>query len=966
MAGGGSTAGEGSGTPPQPPTFGSIDEPLRRRFESGWIGARPEAIESVLPPREDPRYLATLEELVHIELEFAWRFRAGLPGGKPPPYESPPAVEKYLERFPALRESAILERLIEQEFFVRQRYADRPSTQEFQGRFPELLADPSRLRRLERPAGGGTLPEIPGYEIDSELGRGGMGIVYRGRQLDLNRPVAIKMLRSGAHAGEDERARFHTEAEAVAQLGHPHIVEIYEIGEAAGSPYLTLEFLDGGTLADTVAQGPCPPLEAAATVRTLAEAVELAHQSGIVHRDLKPANVLLTADGAPKISDFGLARRLDSGAARTRTGDILGTPSYMAPEQATGRQADVGVGADVYALGAILYELLTGRPPFLAETALETLAQVAECDPLPPDRLQPRVPRDLAVVCMKCLEKDPARRYESAAALGDDLRRFVAGEPVTAQPVSVLRRGAKWVKRRPASATAIAIGSTAALVVLLGSLWYNHRLTESLDRESAMRVQAEENFVEARSAVDRMLTRVGSGPLADVPHMKRVAQTLLEDALGFYKGFLEKRSSEPAVRRETARAYRRVGDIRLKLGQSAEAEASLQEAVKLLEGLTREYPDVNQYWRDLADTHNNRALLLDDVGQAEAAIAALQEAVRLREALAAPETRHLTDAFLLAEAYHNLGTFYLDRHRAKEAESMLGRATQTLEVLEPAMGHTPEFQNQLARTYNNLGQILRLAERPEEARKRLRQAIALKEKLLEAQPATTEYREDLASSYNVLGLLLMNLDQPKAAEQAYSRAIALQRRLADEFPTVPSYRSALGGTFHNLAEIHLERGEHTEAQRLLVEAVRSQLTALKYNEKNPEARRYAYNHHWALAETYVALKKHSEAAQATDGLLHLRPRGWQPLHLAAGLFAQCVAVVEETAGVGDVEKEGLKRPYADRAIQLLREALAAGYRGAWSLYTEPEFHALRGHTEFQQLLVEAAKPKQPEQPKQEP
>jgi serine/threonine protein kinase len=944
--------GEGKGKATQPEF---IDELVRRRFESGWIGARPEAIETVLSTPEDPRYLGTLEESVHIELEFAWRFRAGLPGGKPSPYATPPSVEQYLQRFPALSESGILARLIGQEFFVRQRYADRPSTQEYQARFPDLLSNPTRLRRLARPAGGASLPEIPGYDVQSELGRGGMGVVYRARQIDLNRPVAIKMLRSGAHAGEDERIRFHTEAEAVAQLGHPHIVEIYEIGDVDGSPYLTLEFLEGGTLADSVAAGPLPPLEAAATVRTLAVAVDIAHRQGILHRDLKPANVLLTSDGTPKISDFGLARRLDSGAPQTRTGDILGTPSYMAPEQARGHQADVGVGIDIYALGAILYELLTSRPPFLAETALETLAQVTECEPLPPDRLQPRVPRDLVVICMKCLEKDPARRYGSAVLLGDDIGRFLAGEPVFAQPAGVLRRGAKWVKRRPALAAVITISSVAAVVVLLGSLWYNHQLSESLARESSLRVQAEESFVEARSAVDRMLTRVGSGPLVDVPHMKPVAQKLLEDALEFYKGFLGQRGSEPAVRRETARAYRRVGDIRRKLGQVADAQASFEEAVGLLEALILEYPEVGTYQHDLADTHNNRALLLDDAGQPEEAIAALQEAVRLRELQITRAARQPTDSFRLAESYHNLGTFYLDRHRVEDAESILGKAASVYEALAPVVGHNAEFQNQLARTYANLGQLLRLAKRPVEAREKLLQAVALKEKLLEGYPEKTAYREDLGSTYNSLGLLLVSLKEPLEAERVYAKAVALQRRLATDFPSVPAYRTGLGGTLHNLAEIHLQRGERVEAQRLLVEAIRSQLEALKHNARNPDARRYAYNHHWALAETYTGLKKHVEAAQVSAGLLEFLPSGWPPLHLAAGLFAQCAGLVQQDSEGDAAEREQLEQAYGDHAIAWLRKAIDAGYRGAWALYTETEFQALRGRKDFQEILLEAMK-----------
>jgi WD40 repeat protein len=331
---------------------------------------------------------------------------------------------------------------------------------------------------------------VPGYQILQELGRGGMGVVYKAHQKNLNRPVALKMILSGEHAGPTERERFRREAEAVAALQHPNIVQIFEVGEASGHPYLVLEFVDGGSLAERLAGDPWPARDAAELVELLARAVHYAHEHGIVHRDLKPGNVLLARDRrpeagggktpsgsgattvasllAPKITDFGLAKRLDGSDAdkATKTGAVVGTPGYIAPEQASGKGSEVGPAADVYALGAILYECLTGRPPFRGETPLDTVLQVIHDDPVPPKRLRSSVPRDLETICLKCLTKGPAKRYPSAVALADDLRRFLNGEPIWARPLSAWGRAVKWAARHPALA-ALGVSTAVATVALL-------------------------------------------------------------------------------------------------------------------------------------------------------------------------------------------------------------------------------------------------------------------------------------------------------------------------------------------------------------------------------------------------------------------------------------------------------------------------------------------------------------------
>jgi serine/threonine protein kinase/WD40 repeat protein len=312
-------------------------------------------------------------------------------------------------------------------------------------------------------ADGNGKPAIAGYQVERELGRGGMGVVYQALDLRLKRRVALKMVLVGSHAGEHELARFRTEAEAVARLQHPGIVQIHEVGVHGGLPFFSLEFCPGGSLDRKLDGTPLPAREAAALVQKLAQAMQAAHEKGVIHRDLKPANVLLAEDGTPKITDFGLARKLDE-AGQTQTGSIMGTPSYMAPEQAGGHK-DVGPSCDVYSLGAILYELLTGRPPFKAATPLDTVLQVLSDEPAPPRQLNGRVPRDLETICLKCLEKAPQRRYPTARALAEDVGRYLAGEPIQARPAGRAERLWRWCRRNP---TVAALSAAIILVAVVG------------------------------------------------------------------------------------------------------------------------------------------------------------------------------------------------------------------------------------------------------------------------------------------------------------------------------------------------------------------------------------------------------------------------------------------------------------------------------------------------------------------
>ncbi len=464
---------------------------------------------------------------------------------------------------------------------------------------------------------GAELPRIPGYEVETLLGRGGMGLVCKARHRRLNRFVAVKMLITGTYAGPHERARFQREAEAVASLRHPNIVQIYDVGDHEGLPYFTMELLEGGSLAQTLAATPQPARQAAALVATLAEAMQVAHGGGIVHRDLKPANILLAADGTPKIADFGLARHFNEDATLSLSGARIGTPSYMAPEQVTGKASTIGPAADIYALGALLYEMLTGRPPFRAETATETERQVIAEEPVPPARLNPKVPRDLETICLKCLHKDPERRYADAGALAEDVRRFLEGRPIRARRISPLEYAWRWCRRNPAGA---ALAVTVLVLVGLsvgGALWVQR---QQLER----RIEAQLRRERARSAIERVLGHQEDlrqrGLWEDAKLELALAETRLDDA-----GSDELKRRLARAHSELDQAMRAEADDPGLVLRMAKAEAELGRAGRveaLLERATAHQP------RD-PNTWVQSGLVRDRLGQIGLAAADFAQAIEL-------------------------------------------------------------------------------------------------------------------------------------------------------------------------------------------------------------------------------------------------------------------------------------------------------------------------------------------------
>jgi serine/threonine-protein kinase len=898
-------------------------------------------------------------------------------------------------------------------------------------------------------------PPVEGYEILSELGRGGMGVVYKARHQALKRTVALKMVLGGGH-NERSLTRFQTEAEAVARLQHPNIVQIYEVGQSNGLPFFAMEFVEGCNLTAHLAGTPQPAKDCARLVATLARAMHYAHEHGIVHRDLKPANILLARGapaggmGMPKITDFGLAKKLDDAAGPTRTGDVMGTPSYMAPEQALGRLDHIGPATDVYALGAILYELLTARPPFKAETAMDTMFQVMYAEPVRPGQLRARMPRDLETICLKCLEKEVARRYPSALALAEDLERFVNDEPIRARPVGPAGQAMRWARRRPAAAALVGVSGLALVAALAGSLLYNFKqdqwnnqekhlnqqlasladsekqkaaeaVAERKNAETArdaainlekiarqQRLQAERNFQKARQAVDEMLNEVGNTHLENVPHMDAVRRTLLARAVNFHRSFLETDSSDPSVRFQAAQAYVQLGNIYRKLGTEPsdrlEAEKAYREAIKLLTALHGQSAERPGYAQALADAYFQEAQLLRQVARLTEAEQACRKALEIQEQLtradpqppadrhalalslnelgqilsnrgqAKPAEKAYRDALAIQEALtrefpdrpayrefyagtlNDLGALYASTERGEEAEKVYRQSRDLFKALAEKNSGVAAYREKLAAVSNNLGNALRVLSRAGAAERELRAALPLWEKLAGEYPATLSYRQKMASAHNNLAAIIALDPQRLAdAEKEYNEAVAVLDKLAADFPTVPGFRSSLAAMLDNLGRILSRQGKSARAREQFDRAGALHLAVTREKPDNAPFRGFLRNHYAMQAEALLRPgdkgdKPHyAEAAQAAEQLPKLNPNVANEYFLAATVVARCVPLARQDAGAAAADK------YAQRAVQLLEDAVQHGYQDASALRNGTWFGEIANRADFKKLLASLEK-----------
>jgi tetratricopeptide (TPR) repeat protein len=879
---------------------------------------------------------------------------------------------------------------------------------------------PVRQQRAMRPVGAPPSPPkvlryFGDYELLDEIARGGMGVVYRARQKSLNRVVAVKMILGGQLASAAEVQRFLTEAEAAANLHHPNIVAIHEVGEHESLHYFSMDFVAGKSLAALVLQNPLPPRRAAGYVQKIAEAVQYAHQHGILHRDLKPSNVLVDETDQPRITDFGLAKRLEHESGLTASGAVLGTPSYMPPEQAEGRHQRVSPASDVYSTGAILYELVTGRPPFRAESPIETLRQVLDAEPAPPSLLNPKVDRDIETICLKCLQKDAARRYVTAQALAEDLGRYLRGEPIHARPVSVGERLVRWCRRNPRMAgmaaavlfllVTVAVGSTSAAIRInrekAETEAARQRAHENYLTAEEQRTRAEENFQKAREAVNQMLTRVADDVLLELPQTEPVRRALLQDALVFYQGFLREKATDPVVQQETGKAYFRVGEILRMLGDDAESKTSYTQAIGLFADLVGRFPERSEYARDLARTHNFLGELHRTVGQLDEAEREYRRAIDLQQPLADDAAADPADRSVLARALYNLGIVLKNTGRSDDADTAYERAvailedlcerhhseakyrlelaqclvnrgilfkdTQRLTEAEAAYGHAIrilteligehparlEYRLALAACSNNMGNLLlRDPKRFDDATTNFQRALELYEKLASDFPSMPSHRKELANSCNSLAALLLRKGQATEARVRWGRGREIAELLVQEYPDVPDYHQILGGIQGNLGASMTDADDAPRARDLLEDAVRHERTALDSNPQHPVYRQFLRTDYVRLARVASRQGDYARAAETARLAAELGFESSFECQRAAVVFAECVTRVGRDDGLSDDRKKDLSESYAAQAMTLLRQAIDKGYRNVESLRRDLGLESLRPRSDFQALLDE--------------
>jgi tetratricopeptide (TPR) repeat protein/tRNA A-37 threonylcarbamoyl transferase component Bud32 len=735
------------------------------------------------------------------------------------------------------------------DFLLRQERGERPDPEEYAARHPEA-ADLIRkalgsLRLVESagdgpaPAGGPPVAGVLGdFRIGREVGRGGMGVVYEAEQLSLRRRVALKVLPFAAVMDPRSLQRFRNEALAAAGLDHPHVVKVHAVGQDRGVHYLAMQFVEGRSLADLIAERrgeaarPADPTAApaatppgsrtpadAAYLRRVAEwgaqaadALEHAHALGVVHRDVKPANLLVDGRGHLYVADFGLAQ-VAADPGLTATGDVLGTPRYMSPEQAAARHGLVDHRTDVYALGATLYELLTLAPAVPGESRAEVLRRVAEADPARPRSLDRRVPWDLETVVLKCLEKDPARRYPSAKELADDLRRWLAGDPIKARRPTARRRAWGWVRRSPARAALAATLVLGVAGLVGGVLWHNRELRAAADREAGLAREAVRQRDVARRAAEDMYTRVAQDWLADAPRLTDVQREFLEKARAIYEDLAGRPDTGPAARLDLARAYRRLGEIDSKLGRHEPAAAALDRAAALLEG---EGPGDPGRTAELADIHRLKAGHLSARGRQEEAEAAGRRALALYAVVppdaAGPEVRYGD-----ASAYLNLSAILLRTERFADSEAAAREAAAILRPLAAEVPGEPRYHYLLGGCLNNLAHAALRRGDPAAARPLLEEAIGHQESALRLRPGFVGARVYLRNHYaNLVMVLGRPADRP-AAVAAARRALASAERLADDFPDRPGYQSLVADSALDLGNLLRAGGraeDAAEAERM--------------------------------------------------------------------------------------------------------------------------------------------------------
>ena len=830
---------------------------------------------------------------------------------------------------------------------------------------------------------------VPGYEIVGELGRGGMGVVYKARQIGLNRWVALKMVLAAAHASQHQLDRFITEAKAVADLQHPNIVQIYENGEHDGLPFFSLEFVGGGSLDAKVHRKPQPPRDAAHMVETLAQAMQYAHERGVIHRDLKPANILLTVDGIPKITDFGLAKRLAEDSGQTKSGTLMGTPNYMAPEQARGEVQQVGPLADVYTLGAILYELLTGRPPFQGATVLETVKQVTNEEPVPPSRLQPPVPRDLETICLKCLQKDMGKRYGSARLLADDLRRFLSDEPILARPVSNWERLTRWCRRNPRVAALVGTVAILLIVVACGSLAFAYRLSEEKARTEEQKQIAERNAASEKSAreeadqnaklaerraqealqaqelgsqqasnaletIYKVVTAVNE-KLRTVPDTGALQKNLTELVMARLDKVSKDAANSGKADRTMGLALQDMGRFYEQMGRTKEQTEVFERSLEIFNRLIQEYPEED--WNKF-----NAAISYDYLGEIGREIepdpAKLFEiynrALRIRKQLATeihnPEVTLFKRLRALAVSYVKPAALAIE---VGDPGLALIYARKALKASEEAIEEDPKQTADRFELLSSSNFFLARAEwhlgMEAEARKHLKECLRLRQQWMDSQKLNLQPKRELARAYEALGDLEMEAHRVQAALEAYQKAQELFNGLAQKDRDNPELQWYVANVDYNLGVVYQALGNAKAAKEHFTACLKTRQVLFKSDDKNVQRK-------IELLLVQARTGQPREAAKAAQEVIAFAPKHPGKLFQAACGLALCApAVTSDPLKSPPTNDQVPKSDYADQALAALRQAVASGFKDTKALETNPDLEPLRSYPAYKDFLNQIAK-----------
>ncbi|MDB5349627.1 MAG: prkC 36 [Planctomycetota bacterium] len=826
------------------------------------------------------------------------------------------------------------------------------------------------------------LPRVTGYKLLSELGRGGMGVVYKARQDKLNRTVALKMVLAGAHASADQLERFMIEAQAVAHLKHNHIVQIYDVGELDGLPFFSLEYVDGGCLLDTIGGKPQPVGYAAKTVKILTEAMAFAHEQGIIHRDLKPANVLMTKAGEPKITDFGLAKRLEGNSQQTRDGAIMGTPSYMAPEQAWGLTSEIGPAADQHALGAILYEMLTGRPPYQGANPLDTLDQVRNQEPVPPTRLQPKVPKDLETISLKALQKDPKKRYATCKEMAEDLGRYVEGQPILARPVSAPERAYRWCKRNPRLAVAYgavasllvaaAFGSSAVAAVMIRK---NSDLEIAKGKETVAKLAAEQREKEAK-AIAMSANEQTNTMLEAQRYTAVLANMLLRDIPGTIE---VRREMFKVALMSMDRATKEIEDLRKKGAGSAVADAMTLRTLAgihqqrgiiysempskaalvwpefdAMDKLAKEHfakdPDDLEALKNMAASRltlgDYTFKLKSDTATAEKYFL---QAIEFRRKWLAKWPQDDTAKRAIANALGALAGMYQATGRPKDSVPLYEEEIQLRESVSVEMSREPEFQRELAGLYEKLGDLNMRLNDAEKGRTFYERSFEIRSDVVKLYPQDGPAQRDIFLSFQNMGHdYLIQRKEPKTARSYYQKAVDgfRERYKVDQTGAIP--KGDLARALYFLGTACLEMNDTAAADAAYAESLpfRREL-ADSPSAKNDTTRSANINLMLGLARC----NEHAEAFQLAEDLLKVPPANPYVYFQAACGYALCASAAERVKP----DDKALAKKYRDSGFAALGMALKRGWKSAEEIATDPDLAPLRTDERFKPLLAEFQK-----------